>query len=183
MNEDKLKQQIREQRDQYETEEPREGIWEAISAELHPEEEQRAGGRKWGWLVAASVAALLTLVLMRQDPGPGEEMAGTEDLRSEQMPRLSPEVYETQQYYARQVDHKLKQLSEYPVDADLKEEMDALAKEFEELQAEMGQGLDDSKVVEAMIDNYRLRLDLLQDLLEVLGPSDVQQDKNEGYEI
>jgi hypothetical protein len=79
----------------------------------------------------------------------------------------------------------MNELSKYPVDADLKEEMDLLTEEFELLSSEMGQGLDDSKVVEAMIDNYRLRLDLLEDLLKALDkkPNAIKTNKTVEHEL
>ncbi len=123
------------------------------------------------WLVAASITALIAIVFFyRSDalvPGLAKNKAEQKETQNA-FTFLSEEMQEAQSFYANQVEDRMHRLSKYPVDADLKEEMDLLTGEFEILKSEMGQGLDDNKVVEAMIDNYRLRLDLLEDLLQAL---------------
>lgn len=185
MNEDKLKKWIKAEQDELESELPREGLWAEIEGELHgkvssPKKNHTA------WRVAASIAVLMTLVFFYQSKNaPISELAiESEDVEAQDgFTLLSVEMQEAQSFYATQVEDRMGRLAKYPVDADLKEEMDALTDEFKNLQTEMGQGLDDSKVVEAMIDNYRLRLDLLEDLLKALDRGQNDQNKTNDYEL
>jgi len=188
MNEDKLKGWIREEREQFETESPREGIWSDVEAQLQKEASPEKRSYV-AWLVAASIALLMALVLFNQTETPkgaiAQEEVQEEQESQEAFAQMSDEMQEAQSFYASQVDDRMNELSKYPVDADLKEEMDLLTEEFEVLSSEMGQGLDDSKVVEAMIDNYRLRLDLLEDLLKALDekPNAIKTNNTREHEL
>ena len=68
-------------------------------------------------------------------------------------------------------------------DEDLMEEMSELAAEFEGLKLEMGERKNDAMIVEAMIENYRLRLSFLEDLLKALEPQSDEHHFDDEHEL
>lgn len=180
MNKDKLKDFIEEERASFEMEEPREGLWEDIRAELHPADVEEPKRRKSLWSIAASLVMLMglgtILFLMTRDTDKPEGFAERTEASVLDLSMFGEEMAEVDRYYSIQVGSKMKELSAYDVDEEFMEEMEFLNEEFEMLRSEMGQGIDDSKVVEALIENYRLRLSLLEDLLEAVESAKNEKD-------
>ena len=170
MSKDKLKSFIDANKDQFDSEEPRSGLWDNISNKMD------GGTRVFSiWRVlpyAATIALLLSIgVFFFNQDGQNEV---SENSYSEEfgLAGLSDELQEVEQYYLVQVNEKLKDLKKYEVDEELLSEVNELKKEFDDLKIEMGIGADPAKVIEAMIDNYRLRLAILEDLLEAMEDSE-----------
>ena len=81
-----------------------------------------------------------------------------------------------EQFYGTQVNQKIKKAKKYKGSQDLLQEVTNLKDEFDELKNDMDVGANRSIVLEAMIDNYRIRLMILEDLLEELENSDTQKE-------
>jgi|GEM_PF-495588 len=184
MEKDKLKNLIDSSREEFEMEAPSERVWTGVQRELHGTSEQPTKV----WMIAAAIAAIiglgvaLTLMLTKSEQAmPLIANAPIEDKVSSPW---ASEMEEVDNFYATQVDQQINRLSDYEIDDDLMEEVAYLTEEFELLKEEMGAGMDDEKVVSAMIENYRLRLDLLEDLLEVVGDAEQVSSKKlkKGYE-
>ncbi|NNK79889.1 MAG: hypothetical protein HKO93_00200, partial [Flavobacteriales bacterium] len=122
------------------------------------------------WPIGASIAAILAVgaLLFTLDDFNGEEDIQEHMTAGLDLSAFGEELAEVDRYYAIQVGQRMERLSAYDVDEGLMEEMNFLNEEFESLKEEMGEGIDDTKVVEALIENYRLRLQLLEDLLEAV---------------
>lgn len=184
MNEDKLKDLIKTAREEFEQDGPREGLWDGIQDALHGDAQQHRHKPLIKWAIAAAVAAAVAIsawLLMKEHVAPQQELFSTEALEPQY---LSEDLAEVDRYYASQVSEKTNELAKYEVDPELMEEVVILNEEFLVLKAEMGQGMDDNKVVEAMIENYRLRLSLLEDLMQALAPETASTStKNEEHEL
>jgi len=178
---DELKKYLNDNRSEFESDGPSENLWAKIDQDLRPAEKNKFSFG--AWKVAASVAILLGLgYLFLNNPNPGnsdpELVENNEREGVNVMSDISKDLEEVETYYSMQVNDKMSQLQDYEIDEELVSEVDELKKEFEELKKEMGVGADQSIVVEAMINNYRLRLMLLEDLLMAVGDNKKTNTKN-----
>jgi predicted component of type VI protein secretion system len=182
MSEDKLKKFIQSERDDFDSEGPSEGVWDKIHAELHEGAGQEEKPRRL-WAIAASIAAIVSIgaLFYTLNPQGGEEDYQERMTAGIDISVFGEELAEVDRYYTIQVDQRMEELSAFDVDDDLMEEMNYLNEEFESLKSEMGDGIDDSKVVEALIENYRLRLTLLEDLLKAVQTKNNEEDDEETH--
>jgi len=97
---------------------------------------------------------------------------------------LYNEMTETEQYYSQMVADRYDELK--PLLADNPEagkELDADMEELDEVYGELKEDLKDNasnpEVIEAMILNYRVKLEILEDLLNQLKQKENQDDEND----
>ncbi len=179
MEEDKLKDFIDQNKEGFESEFPSENLWNRIENELDGEKETRVISLH-RFLPYAAAAAMVILSLFfffqsNDDLVLSDASNDVEDIQNE----MVSDFGEVEGYYMMQVNDKLKNLQNYDVDPELLEEVNDLKQEFEDLKIEMGLGADPGVVLEAMIENYRLRLEILEDLLTVFENSKRKNIDNE----
>ena len=164
MEKDNLKKFIDDNKDEFDFGMPSDKVWNGIEKKVSPKK-----SNKWLILgVAASVSLILTVGFLTLRGSTGE-IAPEEipvALEEEQEKYLSNEIAEIETFYATQVDLKVEEVRKYEESEDLLIEIDLLKEEFNLLQKEMGDGANQETILEAMIQNYRLRLNLLEDLLK-----------------
>lgn len=78
---------------------------------------------------------------------------------------LSPEMAELESYYLQQVAFKQAEIEKLGLDEDLAKEIAFLDEEFNALKNELGETVDNHLIVNEMIKNYKLKLDLLENVL------------------
>jgi uncharacterized protein YwgA len=88
-----------------------------------------------------------------------------------QLASVSDEMAELEGYYIQQVSLKLGELQDLGVAAEMEEELSVLDAEFSALKLELGDDLDNTVVINEMIKNYKLKLDLLQKVLDNIEES------------
>jgi hypothetical protein len=81
---------------------------------------------------------------------------------------LSPELAEVEQFYSSQIQERTEELQALQVGDQYMDDMTMLDDEMKTLQQEVSQNMDNERVIEAMVENYRMRLDLLENLLNEL---------------
>ena len=188
MERDKFKNFIQENKEDFDMLEPKESTWTGIDEELA---EKKRGFNSTTFLrIAASIFLILGAAWMGlqinnsiNSPVATVEVETPEkaDILTElAFTGLSDELEEVERYYVSEVSFKESQLSEYTVDKELFEEIELLKEEFEELKVEMGQSADPMKVVEAMINNYQLRLEILQEILDQIEKDRMKEMQKEG---
>lgn len=117
---------------------------------------------------AYSAIALLCLALATVLLAAGGRGAG-------QMPK---EVLEVQSYYQTMIDVRMVQLQSRIEDEALLEDIEALDIAFTELKADLQDDAQNAEVVEAMIENYRLKLQILERVLKNLEEDDHEENSS-----
>lgn len=98
---------------------------------------------------------------------------------------MIPELIETEAFYASQVTARLVELkqytSEYPdIEDDILYDLNELDRVYAEIKKDLKDNVANNEVVEALIQNYRLKLKILEDLLIQLKQTENQNtNKNE----
>ena len=182
---DNLEKFIHENKDKFDPELP-EGLWDKIEDKKSSKSLNRRN-----WIKPLSIAAgILVLVsvgtaYLMNDTGsePKQSTVSVEEeneteLTPIDLKNISPEYAEIENHYVLMVNDKLNELNELNPDPEIMKEMDELETEYELLKGELGSGGDDEQVIEAMIENYRIKLRILEDVLDHLKDIDNEDIRN-----
>ncbi len=179
---DRLEDFVKQQREQFDLHEPDPSIWLKINPANVPVVKER---RSMRWLrVAAAVAMIF-----------GGSTAGLYFLTGEkaETDQLSNELYleiqETEQYYSQMVTQRYDELKPFLMENPgaqrmLADDMEELDEVYLELKEDLKDNVSNPEVIEAMILNYRVKLEILEDLLNQLNEKENQDYENdESYSL
>ena len=165
MKTDRLEEFIKNNREAFDEKEPSPKVWDNIDKATRTTKTVRL---KTVWLRVAAVVAIIimTSVLITQTGilTPNEYTVKTND------PELQ-ELIEAEVFYAQQVSGKLKEIRKcYSTNPELKAEIESdlseLQKMYNDLKKDLRDNVSNKMVIEAMIDNNRNRLKLVDEVLE-----------------
>ena len=147
-------------------------LWENIAGELNTEKPQVIALWRRPWMkVAASIvlilgiAGVLTLSGIGQDRPMGKNYA-------------SKELQDIDMHYKSLVSYQVKLVQDHPKlsdedKTDFLSFMDELDEEYQQLRLEMRNNLDNELVLEAIISNYKKRIELIEKLLTQINDSKI----------
>ena len=162
---DRLEQFIHDNRDQFDPYEPDEKVWAGMEPRIRQKKTFRIGWKGLIWRAAAVLiifgASFVLQEYLHQRRAVISEREGTNLMRE------IPELQEAEIYYTNLLDEKIRQI-------------EPLISEHPELEETLQQ----DEVVEAMIQNYILKIEILEDLLDYLDENSKQhEDENAAFEI
>lgn len=104
---------------------------------------------------------------------------------------IDQQVMEAARFYESQISHKQQQLieltaSQPAVREDVETDMAELDQALRELKTDLKDNIDNAEVLQAMIQTYRMKLDMLEQILSYLQPADNAPDndsKTSNYEL
>ncbi len=131
--------------------------------------------------VAASIVLVLGLAALIGILGFGGNSSDQQDSL------VSRELQDLDMYYGSLVQHQVQLVENHPkLSEEDKEQflsfMDELDAEYEALRLEMGKNLGNERVLEAIIGNYKKRIELIENLLLIINDSKLIQD-DYGYDL
>ena len=133
------------------------------------------------WLPVMSIAATLAIAFVIFQGVFGNPLnQGTE------LANVSPEMKETQNFYASVIQTELENLKDQKtpeteaVINDALKQMDKLEQSYESLKKDLGKSGQDQRVIYAMISNFQQRIDLLKNVLEQVNT--IKTLKNKSHE-
>jgi len=142
---DNLKDHIDKQRDQFEIYSfDQEVGWNQISDKVKPV-------KKWPIWKLASVAACLLFVLTGSIYYANYETGGA--------------LSDVENYYESEINYKVSLVKSQLSDPSLLEDLEAMDQAFAELKADLKDNVDNEEVVTAMMENYQLKLRILEEIL------------------
>ena len=170
MKPDKLESFVNENRHEFDRMEPSDRMWEAISGQLNEEPKRKI--RKFSWIRIAAVV-ILTLAI----PTIIYQVKFSEQKQSAKAVQVDPEVQElieAEAFYAVEVSGKLAEIQKcYKVHPELKMEIEGDLNELESmyisLKSDLKENISNKEVIEAMIENNRNRMKLVDDVLEQIN--------------
>ena len=183
MKRDKLEQFIAENRDQFDILEPGDRVWNGINSDIHMGKKIPYLKKVIGWaaiiLVTFAASFLLQEYLHRH-----YAMTERKDIKNQKIE--IPELQEAEMYYANLVDEKILEIeplleNQPELGNALKNDLAELDRIYAELRNDLKDNIANDEVVEAMIQNYRLKLEILEDFLAHLqeNTNEEKNDKNE----
>lgn len=174
---DEFEKHIMKGRDKMDIHDPDPAIWNRIEGDLP----RRETARTWSFLWRAAVIVLIA--------GAGISLVLKTIRTSEQLsdPRVKA-VQETYLYYNSQI--KLLYEEAQPLltaNPDISKEIEEGMSELDSLSVQIRKDLGDNvaseEVIEALIHNYRLRIELLEDMLVIMKDSEPEKDNNANHEL
>jgi len=179
---DRLEEFVKQHREQFDLHEPDPSIWLKINPANQTVAQER---RPMRWL---RIAAAVAMIFAGSTAGiyflTGERI----DVDS-QSSELYLEILETEQYYSQIVSDRYNELEPLLVsNPGAKEMLSTDMEELDEVYMELKEDLKDNasnpEVIEAMILNFRVKLEILEDLLIQLKEKENQDyEKNESYSL
>ena len=173
----KLKNHIRDNRQDFEVYETDiDSLWNGIEAGIN-----KKSTRSWPVLkIAASLVVLLVAgFLMLRVAANSERFEDGISLSD-----ISPELAEAEYYYARLVEEKFAMIraTNSTLDPMITSEIQMLDSAYIGLKEDLKDNMDNEEVINAMIQNYRIKLQILEQILESIEPSK-EEDLNEEVSI
>lgn len=185
---DKLERYIAENRDQFDREIPDPEIWKKVERNIRPEP-----SFKWGRLLlrAAGVAAIFALSFMASEFIHRQRNEGLRSDRSSGREKdvLIPELQEAEAYYTGIINAKLEELKPImlscpSLEEDLMTDFTELDSISQELKMDLRDNIANEEVIQAIIDNYRMKIEILEMMMEELDPeSDFCIPNAQDYEL
>ncbi len=183
---DKLEQFVLNNRQEFDTGEPGPDLWARIERNMGQEKKFRL---QWKQVISRAAiilflfgtAFLLSEVIHRND----STLTGAQKINTHKIPELA----EAEAYYTSMVKSKMQEMKIYLADhPDVKNELDEEFSEldslYQSLKSDLNDNIANQEVIEAMIQNYRLKLEILEDILLELKETRKQNDnKRIHYEL
>jgi hypothetical protein len=170
MKPDRLEQFVNENRHEFERMEPSVQSWEAISQRLNEKAGKKNKGKGWMKIAAAVVLLALLPAVMYQVRKSNQKQL----VRAVQADPEVQELIEAEAYYAQEVSGKMAEIQKcYKVYPELKSEIEGDLNELEtmylSLKDDLKENISNKEVIEAMIENNRNRMKLVDDVLEQIN--------------
>jgi len=176
---DKLEEHIRRNREDLDKYNPPATIWKGIKKELGM---RKSTLRKWISLAAMVVVILGTAIVFFK---PQYRWAGNEN---ESANRTFPQLKETEIYYNNLVNSLYKEaaplLTGKPeVKKELNNDMSQIDSICTDIKKDLKDNISNQEVVEALIQNYRTKIRILEDMLTVLKENENNPEKKKSHEL
>jgi hypothetical protein len=177
MKEDRLEQFVRQNAEDFNSLEPPVMDWEVIGKEL-PEPKQSKVRSIWpyAWKVAAAILIFTSAWLLNdytdQKKNTENRPAISESYHNQELTELA----DAEAYYTSQISNKQLELAQYAkqhpeIIEDLKREFTEMDKNKAELEKDLAESNADEKVIEAIILSYRVKIEILDQMLTELHKS------------
>lgn len=185
MQKDKLEKFMMENREDFDVFEPNEELWEGIQQSITPV-------RKLNWkTIALRVAAVVVIFiasyffhdLMQQNSNNQMAEENMEQPNEQMQMLMEAELFYTSQINTAQEEFILLSGNDKELIDDIKYDLSELDKVFDELKNDLKENGDNQEVIEAMIQNYRIKLQILNEMLGQMNKSTKSNEKTNEHEI
>jgi hypothetical protein len=174
---DRLEEFVKQHREQFDPRQPDPSVWLRIQPSSATVSRERSSLR---WL---RIAAAVAMIFAGSSAGI-YFLAGGNEETPRYSDQLLMEMQEAEQYYTRMVAERYNELRPYLAsDPAAKEMLTADMEELDQVYLELRRDLEDNvsnpEVIEAMILNYRVKLEILEEVLHQLKEKENQDYENQ----
>jgi len=177
MKTDKLEQFIKENTEAFDSMEPPTMVWEAIEKGL-PKSKKAKVSQLWAysWKVAAAVLIFTSAWLLNDYTDYKKAQPKTASAQAVDSSPVLNELMDAEAYYTSQISNKQMELATYAklhpeIIEDLKKEFEAMDKDKNQLKKDLAESNANEKVIEAIILSYRVKIEILDQMLTELRGS------------
>jgi len=182
---DKLEEHIRQNREDLDRYSPPAGIWKRIRKELKKE---KSNIRLW-FSIAAMIVVILGTTLALFRPAYRWSDLNSRKNNYEGLTRNDPQLKETETYYNNLVNSLYKEatplLTKNPeIKKELNTDLSHLDSICVDIKKDLKDNIANQDVVEALIQNYRIKIQILEDMLTTLKENENNNpERKENYEL
>ncbi len=181
---DRLEKFIAEHRDQFDVYDPDDKLWNGIRSRIRKKRTRRISTTGILWRAAAVIIIFAVSFFIQEYLHRNNILISKIYLN--RAAYEIPELKEAEIYYTNLLNEKINEIqpliNEFPdMGEELKNDLAELDSIYAELQKDLVDNIANDEIVEAMIQNYRLKLEILEDLLKFLQKTSKTNDdgKNE----
>jgi len=181
---DKLEEYIKRNRQDLDRYSPSSGIWKGIKKTL-----KRRNSTIGQWLsIAAMIIVIIGTALLFYRPGNKEADTIIEKTSDGLQIPSNPQLNETEIYYNNMVNSLYREASPLlTANPEIEKELNTDFSQLDSISLEIKKDLKDNvanqEVVEALIQNYRIKIRLLEEMLNILKENEENPEKNKNYEL
>jgi hypothetical protein len=181
---DKLEEHIRKNREDLDRYSPSSGIWKRIKRGL-----KKGKSPISQWLsIAAMVIVILGTAVVFLRPGNKWSNTNSEMRNDAGLTTANPQLKETEIYYNNVVNSLYREaipmLTGNPeIEKELNTDISQLDSICSEIKKDLKDNVANQEVVEALIQNYRIKIRLLEDMLIILKENEDNPEKSKSYEL
>ncbi len=175
---DQLEDFVRKNQDAFNQAVPDSKLWDGVEKAIQEPPKVRKL-----WKVTKFAAAVLFLLLVGVVVG---MYLANQQMSNQQAEYNLPEDYkETQVYYTQKINLSLKKLENYQRDETLEKDLQELDQYEKELKKALKESTNKEPIVQAMIENYQTKIQILERVIERLDrqPVNHKKVKNEGIQL
>lgn len=177
---DRLENYIRDHREEFDLNEPASQIWKGIEKNIHKKKTIRF---RYYMSRAAVVLIIAGLTLLAHDLFLNKKIFTAGQDKKVKKEIVIPELKEAEVYYSGMVNEKLRELKPEleknpTIEKELNSDLSDLDSVYQSLKKDLNDDVANQEVIEAMIQNYRLRVSILEDMLEYLNKKDSSENSN-----
>ena len=190
---DQLEKFIQNNRADFDAETPHLRVWKRLENDLErrmPQQERTPVRVKSLPVRSKSIyrtlsVAAIGLLLLVAGGIVGSQFFGNTVTPLESLAEISPEYGEMERYYRKTIDQQYAQLASYNVDPVVRRDLAQLDSTYRELSIEIQRAPEAARpqVVEAMIENYRTKVELLEFILDRMQTIQPEIDEEDGITI
>lgn len=164
MNEDKLKRFVIDNREDFEVHDSDlDSLWSGIDETVKKE-----NSFKWGNFlkIAAAIILVATVGLV------GLRIAYQDQISEGiALHQVSPDLAETEYFYYQQIEEKLTVIkaSQGEIDPLILKDLAVLDSAYKDLKMDLSENIGNEEIINAMIENYRIKVMILEQILEQLN--------------
>lgn len=185
MKEDKLEKYMLDNHQDFDVFEPSDELWEGVQQSITPV-------RRLNWkTIAMRVAAVVVIFiasyffhdLTQQNDTIGIAEDGIEQPSEQMQMLMEAEVFYTSQIHTAQEEFILLSGNDKELIEDINYDLSELDNVFDELKNDLKENGDNQEVIEAMIQNYRIKLQILEEMLGQMNKSTETIEKTNEHAI
>ena len=181
MSPDKLEKYILDHREQFDDQEPDPALWEKVNTRKAPV--IRINWKDIAWKAAAVVVIFVASYYFHDYMASRKQFSGGRISKNAELNSpIVKELIEAEAYYTSQINMRKEEVfrltaSNPEVRHEIDDEMIDLDRAYNELKEDLKDNADNEEVIEAMIQNYRIKLDILEEMLRRLKHSNESQNE------
>lgn len=184
---DKLEKFMLDHRDEFDVYEPSPDVWKKIEKDMH--KKRSINWYRIMWKAASVVIIFALSFLATEYLHRNTKISEKQEAGIDKMVDQIPELAEAKAYYTSMVNSKLREiepmLEQNPeLNKDIMNDLSELDSIYIDLKKDLKDNIANREIIEAMIQNYRLKLEILEELqMELLNEENNEDYENYGYEI
>jgi len=181
---DKLEEYIKKNREDLDKHDPSPNLWKEIRKSL-----QKGRSENIRWLSAAAMTAvILTTAALFYVWENKSNSVNTGRKNETFLMKFNPQLKETEIYYNNLVNELYNEaspmLASYPdLEKELFSDLSQLDSICEDIKNDLKDNIANQEVIEAMVNNYRIKIRILQDLLDLLRLNENDPEKDENHAL
>jgi hypothetical protein len=182
---DKLEEHIRKNRKDLDRYTPPKNMWRSIRNELKT---GKLSVRRWLSIAAMIIVILGTAVVLFNPGFKWFPAANKQKMHDAELILLTPQLKETEIYYNNLVNSLYKEVTPLLTkNPDIKTELNADLSQLDSICSDLKKDLKDNisnkEVVEALIQNYRIKTRILEEMLVILKENENNPEKEKSHEL